>query len=154
MAEAVLKYQIAKRPSLKAKFDITVDSAGTGAYHEGDDADERTIATCRKHKIPISCTARKVTQSDFSQFDYILAMDTSNLQTLLQRAPPSRQAHISLFGAFDPSILHPPSGSKAAKPQGIADPYYGGSSGFERCYEACVRYSEGFLDWLEETGGR
>lgn len=41
MAEAVLKHQITQRQSLKGKLAITVDSAGTGAYHEGDDADER-----------------------------------------------------------------------------------------------------------------
>jgi low molecular weight phosphotyrosine protein phosphatase len=41
MAEAVLNHQISQRPSIQEKFQITVDSAGTGAYHEGDAADER-----------------------------------------------------------------------------------------------------------------
>jgi low molecular weight phosphotyrosine protein phosphatase len=41
MAEAVLKHQIKLRDSLKGKLIIQVDSAGTGAYHEGDDADDR-----------------------------------------------------------------------------------------------------------------
>lgn len=41
MAEAVLKHQISQRASLKERFNVEVDSAGTGAYHEGDDADER-----------------------------------------------------------------------------------------------------------------
>ncbi|KAG8905999.1 hypothetical protein FRB99_007856, partial [Tulasnella sp. 403] len=27
----------------------------------------------------------------------------------------------------------------------IADPYYGGMSGFEKCYEQCVAYSQGLL---------
>jgi hypothetical protein len=32
----------------------------------------------------------------------------------------------------------------------IVDPYYGsGMSGFERCYNQCVDYSNGFLDQLE-----
>jgi low molecular weight phosphotyrosine protein phosphatase len=48
MAEAVLKHQITQRTSLQGKLDIRVDSAGTGAYHAGDDADERTIETCRR----------------------------------------------------------------------------------------------------------
>lgn len=48
MAEAVLKHQITQRTSLLEKLDIKVDSAGTGAYHAGDDADERTIETCRR----------------------------------------------------------------------------------------------------------
>ena len=48
MAEAVLEHQITQRTSLLEKLDIKVDSAGTGAYHAGDDADERTIETCRR----------------------------------------------------------------------------------------------------------
>lgn len=45
MAEAVLNHQIAQRPSLKERFNFTVDSAGTGAYHEGDEADERYVCS-------------------------------------------------------------------------------------------------------------
>jgi low molecular weight phosphotyrosine protein phosphatase len=41
MAEAVLKYEVSERQSLKGKFTIEVDSAGTGAYHEGEPADSR-----------------------------------------------------------------------------------------------------------------
>lgn len=37
MAEAILIAEAAKRPGLELK----VDSAGTGAYHAGDGADER-----------------------------------------------------------------------------------------------------------------
>jgi len=48
MAEAVLKHQITQRTSLLGRVDIKVDSAGTGAYHAGDDADSRTIETCRR----------------------------------------------------------------------------------------------------------
>jgi len=48
MAEAVLKHQITQRASLLERMDIRVDSAGTGAYHAGDDADSRTIETCRR----------------------------------------------------------------------------------------------------------
>jgi low molecular weight phosphotyrosine protein phosphatase len=41
MAEAVLQDQVKQRASLKGKLLIEVDSAGTGAYHEGDQADDR-----------------------------------------------------------------------------------------------------------------
>jgi len=40
MAEAVLKHRIAERTDLEG-FRFEVDSAGTGAYHAGDGADER-----------------------------------------------------------------------------------------------------------------
>ena len=39
MAEAVFKHQLAKRPALAKR--VKVDSAGTGAYHAGEEADER-----------------------------------------------------------------------------------------------------------------
>lgn len=140
MAEAILKHRISRRASLKGKMDISVESAGTGAYHEGDEADERTVATCRKHGIPISCTARKVISSDFASFTFIMAMDESNLQTLQRRRPAPSSAHISLFGVFDPT----------AKARSIEDPYYGGLTGFEQCFEQCVVYADGFLDFLEQ----
>lgn len=42
MAEAVLKHQVTLRPeSFSSNFDIRVDSAGTGAYHEGESPDSR-----------------------------------------------------------------------------------------------------------------
>lgn len=46
MAEAVLKHQISERASLKGKYDFKIDSAGTGAYHAGDSADERYVLSC------------------------------------------------------------------------------------------------------------
>jgi low molecular weight phosphotyrosine protein phosphatase len=47
MAEAVFKHQLAQRGDLKSKV-VKVDSCGTGAYHVGDDPDERTVETCNK----------------------------------------------------------------------------------------------------------
>jgi low molecular weight phosphotyrosine protein phosphatase len=49
-----------------------------------------------------------------------------------------------MFGSYDPDMKI----GGRAKP--IADPYYGGGSGFDKCYEQCVRYSEGFLEVLEK----
>ncbi|KAK1924919.1 low molecular weight phosphotyrosine protein phosphatase [Papiliotrema laurentii] len=147
MAEAVLNHRISQRQDLKGKIDFHVDSAGTGAYHAGDEADDRTIATCRKHKIPISCIARKVTNADFAKFDYIIAMDQSNLQTLLNRQPASSRSHIALFGSFDPALAN---SYDAKKGRAIDDPYYGGSDGFEKCYQQCIVYADGLLDYIEK----
>ncbi|RSH93996.1 hypothetical protein EHS25_006649 [Saitozyma podzolica] len=97
MAEAVLRHELSRRPDLKNRFEVVVDSAGTGAYHEGDDADDRDLskgadlsvvsshlqsprslgAVSTSHKVPISCTARAVARADYDRFDYILAMDNS-----------------------------------------------------------------------------
>ena len=59
MAEAVLKHQITQRSALLERMDIRVDSAGTGAYHAGDDADSRTIETCRRVSPLLTLKARE-----------------------------------------------------------------------------------------------
>ncbi|KAK7694790.1 hypothetical protein QCA50_001978 [Cerrena zonata] len=128
MGEAVLRH-VAKERGV----DLEVDSAGTAAYHTGEEPDERTVATCRKYNVAINHEARQVTQEDFRKFDYILASDEANLRNLNNMKPRNATATVKLFGSFDDN-------------RPIGDPYYGGISGFEQCYRQCVRYSNKFLD--------
>ncbi|KAF8320128.1 phosphotyrosine protein phosphatases I [Clavulina sp. PMI_390] len=116
----------------KKGLDVFVDSAGTAAYHVGEEPDERTTATCKKHGVPIDHLARAVTTEDFDTFDWIMASDQQNLANLKRMAPADSKAKVVLFGSFDDN-----------KP--IQDPYYGGISGFETTYEQCVRYSNAFF---------
>lgn len=82
MAEAIFRDQASKS---RVKF-TTIDSAGTGAYHAGDPPDSRTLSTLRAHQInDYRHRARKVTDEDFTKFDYLLAMDEGNLDDLLFR---------------------------------------------------------------------
>ena len=60
----------------------TIDSVGTGAYHILHPPDNRTMETLRKHKITdYDHGARKVTEEDMREFDYIFAMDSSASQS-------------------------------------------------------------------------
>ncbi|TDL28626.1 phosphotyrosine protein phosphatase [Rickenella mellea] len=128
MGEAVLRHVASERG-----IDITVDSAGTAAYHVGEDPDERSVATCRKHKVPISHKARKVKTEDFTTFTHILASDQANLQNLKRVQPEGATAVVRLWGSYEDGMP-------------IDDPYYGGARGFETCYQQCIRYSNAFLD--------
>lgn len=128
LGEAVLKAS-----ALARGLEITVDSAGTAGYHRGEEPDDRTIATCKKHGIPISHEAKKVKPSDFTSFTHILAADESNLSDLKRIAPSESTASVRLWGSY-----------LDGKP--IPDPYYGGMNGFERVYEQCVKLSKAFLD--------
>ncbi|CAE6433088.1 unnamed protein product [Rhizoctonia solani] len=92
-----------------------------------------TILESSPMRVPINHHARVVESSDFKTFDYILASDNANLSNLKSMAPKDSTATIALFGAYGDD-----------KP--IADPYYGGISGFEKAFDQCVRYSNGFLD--------
>ncbi|KAG8764195.1 hypothetical protein FRC11_000049 [Ceratobasidium sp. 423] len=133
MGHAVLEHEAKKRGLL-----VVVNSAGTGAYHIGKTPDGRTIETCKKaypsaYSVPINHRARVVESSDFKTFDYILASDNANLSNLKSMAPKDSTATIALFGSYEDN-----------KP--VADPYYGDINGFEKAYDQCVRYSNGFLD--------
>ncbi|THV05988.1 phosphotyrosine protein phosphatase [Dendrothele bispora CBS 962.96] len=128
MGEAILR-DVAK----KRGIEIEVDSCGTAGYHVGEEPDERTVATCKKHGIPIDHSARQISSSDFTEFTHILAADENNLRNLNGVKPKNATAEVKLFGSYLDN-----------KP--IADPYYGGINGFERVYEQCVRLSNAFLD--------
>jgi len=128
MGEAVLKH-VAKERGI----DMVVDSAGTAAYHVSEEPDDRTVATCRKHDIPIHHEARQVTADDFRTFTHILASDESNLRNLERMKPKDATAEVKLFGSY-------------VDGKQIDDPYYGGINGFEQCYKQCVAYSNAFLD--------
>ncbi|KIY70152.1 phosphotyrosine protein phosphatase [Cylindrobasidium torrendii FP15055 ss-10] len=127
MGEAVLR-EVAKSRG----HDIEVDSCGTGAYHCGEDPDERTVATCRKAGLCLH-PFRPLEREDFDKFTHILAADTNNLRNLQSIAPKNSSAEVRLWGSYLDD-----------KP--IPDPYYGSSGGFERVYEQCVRLSNAFLD--------
>lgn len=75
--------------------------------------------------------------SDFERFDYIFAMDRSNLSDLqrLQRAKPDTRAKVMLYGEF----------GGGAKAEIVNDPYYGGRDGFEKAFEQCSRFARNFL---------
>ncbi|KAG8998178.1 hypothetical protein FRB94_010430 [Tulasnella sp. JGI-2019a] len=128
MGEAILANE-----AKKLGLPVTVDSAGTSSFNVGKNPDERTISTCKKYGIPIDHQARTVEQKDFEDFDYILASDSQNLTNLGLITPKGpTKAKVSLFGAFGDG-------------KSIADPYYGGQSGFEECYKQCISYAQGFF---------
>lgn len=113
--------------------DFIVDSAGTGNWHAGEGPDRRSVATAKNRGLDISCQkARQIKVSDFSEFDHIYVMDTSNLSDVQKLAPnASAKAKVKLMM----DEVHP------GKNVNVPDPYYGGPEGFDNVYdmldEAC-----------------
>lgn len=148
MAEAVFTARLRKKDSSKLRV-AAVDSAGTSGYNIGNDPDERTMSVLADNGIvDYSHGARGITSSDFTRFDYIVAMDKSNLrdlQALRQRvagkASGEKLGQVVLFGDY---------GSR--KGEQVIDPWYGDRDGFETAYEQVVRFSDGFLDTLLGPG--
>lgn len=120
---------------------LGVDSAGTGAWHEGSSPDARMTKAAKRRGYDLSGQrARAVDLSDFYEFDFMLAMDMRNRDDLLHMAPPNREADIRLFLDFA-------DGDERETP----DPYYGGDAGFEHVLDLVERGVDGFLDFLDDA---
>ena len=133
MAQGVFQ-QLVKDRNLIQCFEL--DSAGTGAYHSGSSPDQRALATCQSKGIILSHKARQVNRKDFEVYDYIVAMDTSNLKFLKQ------------MGAEEKLLLMRDFDFDATSSKDVPDPYYGGVEGFENVYEIVLRSSKGLLDHI------
>jgi len=109
---------------------VSVDSAGTGSWHVGDSPDRRACAAGRRRGIEVGGAARQFQRSDFTRFDYVIAMDTTNYDDLLELAPNAEaEKKLHLLRSFDP--VSPPKAS-------VPDPYYGGAEGFDEVVELCL----------------
>ncbi|MES9956972.1 MAG: low molecular weight protein-tyrosine-phosphatase [Sedimenticola sp.] len=115
---------------------IVVDSAGTHAYHVGEQPDPRSQSTARARGFDLShLRARKAEAVDFDRFDYVLAMDSDNYANLSAICPQGMQDKLQMFLDFAPHLGI----------QDVPDPYYGGSGGFERVFDMVEAASEGLL---------
>ena len=105
------------------ELDVEIDSAGTHAYHIGDQPDRRAQAAAIRRGVDLSTIrARKVSASDFSRFDLILAMDEDNLALLVEYCPPDQRHKLRLFLEY----------AVESAVENVPDPYYGGANGFEQ----------------------
>ncbi len=119
---------------------ITIDSAGTHAYHVGNLPDPRSQQTAENHGIDLSSQrARQVKASDFEQFDYVVAMDRDNYSTLSSQCPDEHRHKLKLFMEFAPQLSETE----------VPDPYYGGESGFEMVYQLIDAAANGLMADIE-----
>ena len=120
---------------------IHIDSAGTHAYHIGKPPDSRAQAAARNRSIDLSSQrARKVQTSDFHEFDYIIAMDDSNIADLEYICPQGQQEKLHLFLSFADTV----------NDREVPDPYYGGEQGFEHVLDLVEKASEGLLNTIQK----
>ena len=109
---------------------VRVDSAGTAAYHTGNLPDPRSIAIANKYGISIqNQKARQFSKEDFNNFSKIFVMDQSNYENVIALAETQQEIDkVALILGAE---------------REVPDPYYGGSEGFQHCYDllddACNR---------------
>ncbi|WP_369176556.1 low molecular weight protein-tyrosine-phosphatase [Streptomyces mutabilis] len=122
---------------------VEADSAGTGGWHEGENADPRTMAVLAENGYGLDHTARQFQPSWFSRLDLVIALDAGHLRALRRLAPTDQDADkVRLLRSYDP-----------AADRGdldVPDPYYGGVEGFEECLEMVEAASDGLLAAVRE----
>ncbi len=124
---------------------IALDSAGTGAYHCGEDADPRTRAAAARRGLEITHHARQFTAADLDRFDLVIAMDAANAVALRRMLGARSAPTLRLLRSFDPT---------APTNADVPDPYYaGGDRGFEEVLDQCERACAGLLAHARERLG-
>lgn len=119
-AEGVMK-AIVESEGSESRFEI--DSAGTGNYHIGDLPDRRMRVHAQRRGYNLTHRCRQVRESDFDDFDLVIAMDASNRRNLMRIAP-TIEAEQKIIMMADFSDM-------ASRYDHIPDPYYEGAEGFE-----------------------
>ena len=123
LAEGVCRDELAQRGIGNS---IRVDSCGTSAWHAGEPPDPRSREVALLHGIDIAMQrSRRLEESDYDAYEWIVAMDGSNEADCAARAPGTSRAKIVRFMDFVP----------AATMRDVPDPYYGGDDGFQKVFE-------------------
>jgi protein-tyrosine phosphatase len=118
---------------------VRVDSAGTGAWHEGDAADHRTVAVLTANGYEEEHIARQFQAGWFADLDLIIALDEGHVRALRHLAPSEGDAgKVRLLRSYDPDA--------ADGDLDVPDPYYGGMDSFELCLDLIEAASDGLLE--------
>lgn len=137
LAEAVFN-KLVEEEGLENK--IMSDSAGTSDYHIGEAPDQRTVDVAVHNKLRINHQARQFSKQDFSDFDYIIAMDRSNqkhIKSLLREQTQDRQ-QVFLMRDFEDDPDEPD----------VPDPYWSGKEGFLHVHRILFRSCKNLLNHI------
>jgi protein-tyrosine-phosphatase len=136
LAEGVFLH-LARQRGVLDRYQI--DSAGTGGWHVGERPDPRSSEVARRNGVLLDGSARQVESHDFERFDWIIAMDRSNLRDLESMRRQRGRAKLQLLRDFDPD----------PGDRDVPDPYYGGADGFDTVFAMVHRSAAALLERLE-----
>lgn len=106
-----------------ASADWEIDSAGTYGGHTGDMPDRRMRIHAQRRGYDLTHRSRRVRESDFDDFDLIIAMDKSNERNLRDMAP-TTEAETKVVPMTEFITM-------STRYDHVPDPYYEGAEGFE-----------------------
>jgi protein-tyrosine phosphatase len=137
MAEAVFRHKVAEAGLADR---IEVDSAGTGDWHTGKPPHEGTRRILMRYGInDAGIRARQVREDDFGRFQYLIAMDDSNVSNLMRLS--SERAEVRKLMDLVPG----------REGEDVPDPYYTGN--FQEVYEMVNEACDRLLAHIREREG-
>lgn len=114
---------------------VAVDSAGTMAYHEGEEPDPRAQMVAEQRGYDLSdLRARLLQPADFRTFDLLLAMDSGHLRTMKRMRAGAGDVRLFLNYA------------RGQQGRDVPDPYYGQKRDFESALDLIEMGVRGLLD--------
>ena len=127
--------------ALRLGVSVLIDSAGTHDYHLGAAPDLRAQHTMQQAGYDIAqLRGRQVCEADFTNFDYILVMDETNLKNMRQ-----------LAGEYADKVQLYLNFSERFRGLSVPDPYYGGEQGFSEVLAMVEDAADGLLQTLKHT---
>lgn len=133
MAEFVLKDLVKKR-GLENKFYI--ESSATSPEELGCDVHYGTVNKLNSLGIKVEHRSSKLLRKeDYEKFDYILGMETRNIQNILRIVGQDEENKVYRLLDF------------SNNPRDIADPYFTGN--FDRTYEDILEGCSAFLEKIQ-----
>lgn len=130
----------------EAGFEVTIDSAGTSGWHQGDPPDPRTRMAGEARGYDFTGQgARALTADDFHRFDVIAVMDRANLDAALDMATENAPCDVMRLLEFLLPADVMRLGMRTDADFDVPDPYYGGAQGFERVIDLIEAGCKGLL---------
>lgn len=132
MAEAIMRDLVQKRGLAS---EIKVDSAGTASYHIGEPPHRGTKAMLKDYGIStIGMSARQLKRKDGEDFDYIVCMDSSNVENARELLDES--VHTKVIRFLD----------LTSHKKDMPDPWY--TNDFQETYDLCLEGCEALLAYI------
>lgn len=110
---------------------ISIDSCGTGEWHLGEPVHRGTQRILAEHGIDFQHLARPLVRKDLQEADYLIAMDSSNFNSI--RREGHTEARVALLLDYAEGI----------EETEVPDPYYTGN--FEHVYRLIEKGARGLL---------
>lgn len=126
---------LVKKAGLEQAF--LIDSAGTSGYHDGEDYHIESRRVARDRGVALQGVSRKLIAADLDEFDYLIAMDSSNYQNILS---------LDTDGKSAPKVFRLLDLADDIDIVDVPDPYYGGPDGFDLVFDYIESGCRGLLE--------